>query len=232
MSKISSSDQVKCENYANIEDDLSIPSAKNYTNSTEASVDNTKNTQGSGCFDVNYEDFRADKADNDRCTSDLSQNLQNSTIFDNEISEISIDSNIALDTVSDINDKSDTKNSLENSIFELSEEEKASFASVFPGININNIKKDQNFLIFAKGKAKSNDFSSLYADYLVLVKKIGEELEMRGKVAQNNKIASPGSLSSNTTNNINYFTKEQVLKMSKAQIAKNYIAIRESQQKW
>ncbi|MBQ3041108.1 MAG: hypothetical protein IJD42_05865 [Clostridia bacterium] len=162
----------------------------------------------------------------------FNKNMQNLANFDENISEISNNSKATLDRVSEFSSRFDYKNSSQNIIFSTSNEEKSLFERVFPGVSIEKVQNDPNFMLFAGAVGKSSSFCEIYGNYLTLVKKIVDDYKIRAKVLENNKSASPGALSSPEGINGAFFTKDQVKRMSREQIAKNYSAIRESQQKW
>lgn len=143
-----------------------------------------------------------------------------------------IGNDTASDPVSELGVQDSIKNLDKNTKVLSTEEDDLLFSRLFPGVKRENVENDPNFKLFADGKDKSKPFCSLYGEYIALVSKIREESAMRGVVAMKNKLSSPGSLSSEESPDNSYFTREQVLKMSREQISRNYNKIRESQQKW
>ena len=180
---------------------------------------------------------KSDKT-NENATTDAqnlsndSQNVQKSSLFGDKFDNKSSDLNTISSQVSEFSSQINVQNLDENSKILSQEEDNALFSRLFPGVKRENVEKDPNFKLFADGKSKNKPFCSLYGEYLSLVGKIREEITMRGVVAMKNKLSSPGPLSSEESPDSSYFTREQVLKMSKEQIARNYNKIRESQQKW
>ena len=160
------------------------------------------------------------------------ENMQISSIFSDEISNISSFEDTTLDGVSAFDIKTSSKNEAFNLDFSVSENEKADFGRLFPGVSMEKLQKDNNFILFTRNKGKKRSFCEIYSDYVLLRRKIIDDYNIRAKAAENNKAASPGALRDQIANNCAYFTKEQVKRMSKEQIAKNYQSIRESQQKW
>ena len=155
---------------------------------------------------------------------------KNQAIFNTVIEQNNDNNHIAPDPVSSLSDDIIVKNEADNFKQISEEEDKLLFSKAFPGVNPENIKKDRLFAIFADGKGKSKSLTSIYSDFRLFVAELSSEIRKKHKF--NDKIASPGSLSSSEPSNDGFFTKEQVLRMSKDEICKNYDKIRRSQQKW
>lgn len=136
------------------------------------------------------------------------------------------------DNVSSFDIENASKNQAGNFKVLSEEEDKILFSRLFPAVSRENLENDRLFKIFASGRKNDASFTSIYSDYTLLVNEIAKDLEIKGKYAQNNKSSSPGALASCEAYDDGYFTKEQVLKMSREQIARNYDKIRKSQQKW
>ena len=203
----------------------SIPSdsfdAKNNNNLIENALTSVENSV-----------FFKENEQNDDFSQCDEQNLQKSTIMESKNFEILSDSTKAQDPVSDFNASTIIKNSHDNIKFLSSEEDNRLFSRLFPGVDRKTLENDSKFKLFVSGKDKNSSFCSIYADYLTFIGEIRKESAMRDIVAQNNRLSSPGALSSPNSNKGDYFSKEQVQKMTREQIARNYIKIRESQQKW
>ena len=109
------------------------------------------------------------------------------------------------------------------------------FSSKYNDVDINELFKDENFRTFADGKLENKSLSEVYEQYLPFKKMIDgqkskqnkEVLELSLSKVGVGSLAGTGEAIGNT-----FFTKEQVLKMSPAEIKKNYEKIRESQQRW
>ena len=160
------------------------------------------------------------------------ENVQISAVSEESILTNPQPKSSATDQVSELECNCDLLKSDKNAIFSITEEEKSVFQRLFPGISAEKVLNDSNFKVFAEGKDKKANFCETYSNYAEFVRKIAEEAVFRAKVAQSNKQASPGALGSAESNNNSYFTKEQVKKMTRDQIAQNYNIIRQSQQKW
>ena len=181
---------------------------------------------------VENNSFSASNEKNDLKSNFSTENLQKLDNFDNDFLEKSVNFESIADRVSDFYVKSEVENNATIDRILSQEEDDALFSRLFPGVNKEYIKNDPKFKLFSKGKSKSASFCAIYADYLSFVKEIRDDESKRHKIAQNNKLSSPGALSSPHGSENDYFSKEQVKKMSKEQIARNYSKIRESQQKW
>ncbi|MBO5339230.1 MAG: hypothetical protein J6A96_05975 [Clostridia bacterium] len=112
------------------------------------------------------------------------------------------------------------------------EEENESFSRLFPGVSKENVENDRVFKLFREINTSTKPFCELYSDYLSLYSVISKELKIKNNILYKAQQASPGSLCSGESYDDGFFTKDQVLRMSKEQIAKNYEKIRKSQQKW
>ena len=209
-----------------------VSSDKNQEILSQTSVENTKNTRTS----VEFKEISADSTESEDfsrpITESATKNVQFSAISKANILENSASKEAEPNPVSEFSAQTECQNSDNNCIILSTEEDNALFSRLFPGVKRENVEKDPVFKLFADGKSKSKSFCSIYGEYLSLVNKIREEITMRGVIAMKNKLSSPGSLSTEENPENTYFTREQVLKMSKEQIARNYDKIRESQQKW
>ena len=113
----------------------------------------------------------------------------------------------------------------------LKEEDDLIFSKLFPGVLRENVENDEDFKLFARFKDKNTLFSTLYSDYLALVERISQNATQKALFSFQNKASSPGSLASSAQES-GFYTKEQVLRMSREEIKKNYDRIRKSQENW
>ena len=111
------------------------------------------------------------------------------------------------------------------------EEDNLLFQRLFPGVLRENVENDEVFKLFSRFVPKNTPFASIYSDYLALVDKISDNAIKKHLVNEENKRLSTGSLAS-SSNQSEFYSKEQVLRMSREQISKNYDKIRKSQEKW
>ena len=102
------------------------------------------------------------------------------------------------------------------------------FISKYPKVSMNELFEDASFIAFAEGKLGNKPLSEIYEGF-VNFKKDAEK--QAAKIATER--AAVGSLAgSGSSAEPDFFTKEQVMKMSPAEIHKNYEKIRKSQEKW
>ncbi len=106
------------------------------------------------------------------------------------------------------------------------------FSALFPGMTREKAELDKNFKLFMNSRRDGLPLALLYSEYKALQAKIEEEAIKKETARLASKQASVGSLSSSEPISSGFFTKEQVLKMSREQISKNYDKIRQSQAKW
>lgn len=108
------------------------------------------------------------------------------------------------------------------------ENDVSDFISKHPDVSINDLFNDTSFSAFADGKLGRRSLSEIYDGFVNFRK---ETEKQATKIATER--AAVGSLAgSGSSADPNFFTKEQVMKMSPAEIHKNYEKIRKSQEKW
>lgn len=110
--------------------------------------------------------------------------------------------------------------------------EEQDFSAAFPGIERDKVESDPDFILFKSSREQSKDTVSLYKDFLELSASIERKVTERLLAKNATNRSSVGSLSSNERIDGDYFTKEQVLKMSEEQIRRNFDKIRRSQARW
>lgn len=109
------------------------------------------------------------------------------------------------------------------------------FSSKYGDVDINELFKDEGFRAFADGKLESKSLSEVYEQYLPFKKMIEGQRSKQDKEAMElslSKVGVGSLTNSGGATDDTFFTKEQVLKMSPAEIKKNYEKIRESQERW
>jgi hypothetical protein len=155
------------------------------------------------------------------------------TTNNGDFAQISHSENMAnfAKTVDPVSDFSDFENGEERKISFSLEEDNLLLQRLFPGVLRENVENDEACKLFSRFAPKSTPFASIYSDYLALVDKISDSAIKKHLVNEQNKRASAGSLAS-SSNQSEFYSKEQVLKMSREQISKNYDKIRKSQEKW
>lgn len=113
-------------------------------------------------------------------------------------------------------------------------EDRANFVKKYPDINISSLSRDARFMDYADGKIGKKPLADIYAGYLKFTKadeKTADAKEIAAQMIANKK-ASVGALSTSETTDKHFFTKEQVDKMTYADVEKNYDDIRASMKKW
>ena len=108
----------------------------------------------------------------------------------------------------------------------------ASFAAEHPDVKPDELISDKHFRAYADGKVGNMPLSKIYADFLDFVSEYDEKAMNKAAQMLANKNASPGSLQHTQEVDSDYFTPEQVRKMSQAEVSKNYDKIRKSMEKW
>lgn len=136
------------------------------------------------------------------------------------------------DPVSEIDSHLDCKNETNNFLQISENDDTMLFSRLFPGLKRENIEKDRLFKLFARGRRKEDAFTAVYSDFVTFVNELSEDLRVKHIYDNINKTSEVGALSASEPYDDGFFTKEQVLKMSKEQIAENYEKIRKSQPRW
>ena len=102
---------------------------------------------------------------------------------------------------------------------------------IYPNISKSALLCDNYLKMFAHGK-ENQGLSDIYSDYLSFVAQIEENAIKKEQMRQATARVSVGALSSSVSNDDGYFSKEQVQRMSKEEISRNFEKIRKSQQRW
>lgn len=112
------------------------------------------------------------------------------------------------------------------------ESDRAAFIAKYPDADLNALIENKSFRIFAEGKVGERPLAEIYESYLAMTGEI--EAEAKHTVAQTvaNATASPGSLSGGGQVESDFFTLEQVRRMTPAQIDANYDKIMASRKRW
>lgn len=106
------------------------------------------------------------------------------------------------------------------------------FKSKYPKVDLTELDKDENFKMFAEDKVGKLPMSQIYASYQELVSNIQKKERQEAARLVANAKASPGSLTSPETSDNDFFTREQVAKMSQEEVHKNFDKIRKSMTQW
>lgn len=128
------------------------------------------------------------------------------------------------------------KRAKDESAKEWYRKDREAFAEKHPDVDIQNLINDERFTRYAEGKVGEIPLSDIYEGYTSMMDGIRAEAEktanQRAQQQLANAKASPGSLASANANDNGFFTREQVQKMSPADVHKNYDKIRASMTKW
>jgi hypothetical protein len=110
--------------------------------------------------------------------------------------------------------------------------DRASFVKNHPDVNLDELIRDPNFQLYADGKVGRVPLSEIYEGYAALTKAVDGKAKDLAAQALANRQASPGSAASSGTTDSDFYTAEQVRKMSRKEIHDNYEKIRASMAKW
>lgn len=110
------------------------------------------------------------------------------------------------------------------------------FSAKYPDVNIQELIGNEQFARYAEGKVGEIPLWQIYEGYVGMVEALKADAEksanQKARQQLANAKASPGALSSTNPPENSYFTREQVQKMSKEEVHKNYDKIRASMSKW
>ncbi len=109
------------------------------------------------------------------------------------------------------------------------------FATVHPSVNVNDVLGDEMFQSFADGKLGKKSLADVYREYLPLKEAMAAARREAEKNVHADAVAAAavGSVTNaSAPPEQDFFTKEQVQKMSRKEIHDNYEKIRKSQEKW
>lgn len=106
------------------------------------------------------------------------------------------------------------------------------FKTKFPNIELSKLFEQPDFVAFANEKIGKIALSDIYQSYNDMVSRIKEEQKKEAAVALANSKASPGSLTSSETSENDFFTIDEVKKMTQDEVHKNYDKIRKSMAHW
>lgn len=106
------------------------------------------------------------------------------------------------------------------------------FAKKYPDVSIEQLTQDDTFVEYAQGKIGQMPLADIYAGYKHFVAKFTNNSKNMAAQMYANAQASPGSLSSSAASRDEFYTVEQVKKMSEDDINRNFDAIQKSMRKW
>ena len=109
------------------------------------------------------------------------------------------------------------------------------FSEKYPDVNVQELFADEDFLKFGKSALEVVSLSGVYEAYLPIKterERIKAENKKAAALAANSSVAVGSVTSATPAADSEFFTPEQVRKMSKEEIHENYEKIRKSQEKW
>lgn len=106
------------------------------------------------------------------------------------------------------------------------------FKAKHPKVDLEELDKDGAFRLFAEDKVGKKPMSEIYDSYQSLIAKVKQEQEATKIRQEANKKATPGALSSSEQDSVDFFTVEEVKKMSQEEVSKNFDKIQKSMKKW
>ena len=106
------------------------------------------------------------------------------------------------------------------------------FVQAYPDVDLEALISDEEFQLFADGKTGERPLAEIYEGYLSLLR--GRDRQARHMAANMlaNKKASPGALSNSNAAEQDFFSAEDVRKMSAAEVHKHYDTIMRSMKQW
>lgn len=113
------------------------------------------------------------------------------------------------------------------------EEDRAAFERAHPEISLSDLLSDGDFAEYAEGKVGKKPLSDIYDGYTRMQQRYSRAAEEKAAQALANARASAGSIAgSGSSAEPEFFTEDQVRKMSQAEVHKNYAKIMKSMEKW
>ena len=113
------------------------------------------------------------------------------------------------------------------------EEDRAAFERAHPDVKLSDLLDDGDFADYAEGKVGKRPLADIYDGYTRMQQRYSQAAEEKAAQALANARASAGSIAgSGGAAEPDFFTEEQVRKMSQAEVHKNYEKIMKSMEKW
>lgn len=105
---------------------------------------------------------------------------------------------------------------------EWMENDKKEFLAKYPDVNLKELSNDEMFKKFLYGKIGNIPMASIYEGYMEVKAEIDKKAKEVATRMVANQHASPGSLSSNAEAENDFYTLEQLKKLSREEVRKNY----------
>lgn len=125
-----------------------------------------------------------------------------------------------------------TKKEVESNRSEAAKREWAEFSEKYPDVKSNELFDNEEFMAFADGKFGAKTLLEIYEAYNTFISKYRKEADKKAARIMANAKASPGALATANGSTEQYYTREQVDKMSYDEVKRNYEVIRKSMAKW
>lgn len=106
------------------------------------------------------------------------------------------------------------------------------FRKAHPDVDTNALFKDEAFTDYAEGKLGNRPLTQIYDGYQKLVGGARKAEQEKAAQALANSRATPGSVQSQPNGDTEFFTVDQVRKMSPQEVRQNYDKIMKSMKKW
>lgn len=114
----------------------------------------------------------------------------------------------------------------------FTEESISDLKKSFPAVDPENLYKSENFQAFLSVIKENPTLTEIYSVFNAISASIEEKSREKALHSLANSGATPGALSSGESADPIYYTRAQVLEMSREEIRKNLDIIRQSQAKW
>lgn len=110
--------------------------------------------------------------------------------------------------------------------------DREAFIAAHPEVELGELIRDERFRIFCDGKVGAMPLTEIYQGYQALLATFDESAKSLAAQTLANKLASPGRLSGSGTAQSDYYSCEDVRRMSPSEISENYEKIRRSMARW
>lgn len=110
--------------------------------------------------------------------------------------------------------------------------DREAFCSSHPDVNLEELIADEQFRSFAEGKVGERSMNEIYDSFVKFQGHYEENARTMAAQAFANQKASPGALGSTGNPESDYFTPDEVRKMTQSEVRANYEKIRNSMKKW
>ena len=110
--------------------------------------------------------------------------------------------------------------------------DREAFLERHPDVKLEELIADEQFRAYAEGKAGRVPLSEIYEGFVGMVGEYEERAKKMAAQLLANQNASPGSLRTSQHAQSDFFTRDEVRKMTPAEVRANYEKIRNSMMKW